>query len=116
MKSFKNFQTINKCRSCASKKLSNIYNLGHQSFGGIFPLSKIQNVPTGPWEIIKFNKCDLLQIRHNFNRGKMFGINYGYESGINKSMKKHVNVPITNALSVESNEKHNIKYHNINII
>ena len=53
MKSYKNFQAIKKCRSCSSKKLTKIFNLGHQSFGGIFPSSKKQNVPTGPLEIVK---------------------------------------------------------------
>ena len=40
--------------------------------------------------IIKCKKCQLIQLKHNFNRGKMFGRNYGYESGINKSMKNHL--------------------------
>ena len=105
MKSFKNFQTIKKCRSCSSIKLTNIFNLGQQSFGGIFPSSKKQNVPTGPLEIIKCNKCDLFQLRHNFNREKMFGINYGYESGINKSMKKHLKSVVSHSLKTVSLKK-----------
>ena len=56
MKSYENFQVIKKCRSCSSKKLTKIFNLGHQAFGGIFPSSPKQNVPTGPLEIIKCEK------------------------------------------------------------
>ena len=90
MKSFEIFNSINKCRSCSSKQITKIFSLGHQCFGGIFPSSKKQNIPTAPLELIKCKKCQLIQLKHNFNRGKMFGINYGYESGINKSMKKHL--------------------------
>ena len=105
MKSSKNFQTIKKCRSCSSKKLTKILNLGYQSFGGIFPPSQKQNVPTGPLEIIECKKCNLIQLRHNFNRGKMFGINYGYESGINKSMKKHLKSVVRHGLNTVSLKK-----------
>ena len=105
MKSYKNFQIINKCRSCSSKKLTKIFNLGHQSFGGIFPSSRKQNVPTGPLQIIKCKKCDLFQLRHNFNREKMFGKNYGYESGINISMKKHLKNVVRHSLNVISLKK-----------
>ena len=82
MKSFEIFNSINKCRSCYSKQITKIFSLGHQCFGGIFPSSKKQNIPTGPLELIKCKKCELIKLKHNFNRGKMFGINYGYESGI----------------------------------
>ena len=90
MKSFEIFNSINKCRSCSSKQITKIFSLGHQCFGGIFPLSKRQNVPTGPLQLIRCNNCQLIQLKHNFNRKKMFGLNYGYKSGINKSMKDHL--------------------------
>ena len=40
--------------------------------------------------MIKCKNCQLIQLKHNFNRKKMFGLNYGYKSGINKSMKDHL--------------------------
>ena len=65
-------------------------NLGNQSFGGIFPKTTKQRVPFGPLNLVKCKNCNLVQLKHNFNRNKMFGTNYGYESGINKSMKNHL--------------------------
>ena len=58
MKSFKNFHSIQKCRSCSSKQLTKIFNLGYQCFGGIFPPTKKHYVPTGPLELVKCSKCD----------------------------------------------------------
>ena len=98
MKSFKNFHSIQKCRSCSSKQLTKIFNLGYQCFGGIFPPTKKHYVPTGPLELIKCTKCQLIQLKHNFNREKMFGTNYGYESGINKSMKEHLRIVVQHSL------------------
>ena len=100
MKSFKNFHSIQKCRSCSSKQLTKIFSLGHQCFGGIFPSTKKQHIPTGPLELVKCSKCRLIQLKHNFNRRKMFGTNYGYESSINKSMKKHLKNIVRDSLKI----------------
>ena len=107
MKSFEIFNSIKKCRSCSSKQLTKIFNLGHQCFGGIFPLSKKQNVPTGPLQLIKCKNCQLIQLKHNFNRRKMFGLNYGYKSGINKSMRDHLKNVVRNTskfISLKKND------------
>jgi len=107
MKSFEIFNSINKCRSCSSKQITKIFSLGHQCFGGIFPLSKRQNVPTGPLQLIRCNNCQLIQLKHNFNRKKMFGLNYGYKSGINKSMKDHLKNIVINTskfISLKKND------------
>jgi len=86
----KNFEAIKVCRACNSRLLKNTFNLGLQSFTGIFPVSKNQKVPSGPLHLITCKKCQLIQLKHNFNRSKMFGKNYGYESGLNQSMKRHL--------------------------
>ena len=53
MKSFEIFNSINKCRSCSSKQITKIFSLGHQCFGGIFPLSKRQNRPDAVTWLLK---------------------------------------------------------------
>ena len=90
MKSVQNFQIIKRCRLCGSNQIYSMLNLGNQSFGGIFPKTKKQKVPFGPLNLAKCKNCNLVQLKHNFNRNKMFGTNYGYESGINRSMKNHL--------------------------
>ena len=80
-------------------------NLGNQSFGGIFPKTTKQSVPSGPLNLVKCKNCNLVQLKHNFNRNKMFGTNYGYESGINRSMKNHLKNLLKYALKFTSLKK-----------
>ena len=102
MKLIQSFSNIYKCRSCSSKRIVDKFNLGHQCFGGIFPSSRKQKVPSGPLYLVKCSNCHLIQLKHNFNRKKMFGSNYGYRSGINKSMQNHLKYVLKDALNFVS--------------
>lgn len=82
--------TINHCRLCQSPKLDFILDLGEQSFTGIFPKTATQTVPTGPLSLVKCGNCDLVQLAHSFDLGQMYGMTYGYRSGLNQSMVKHL--------------------------
>ena len=78
------------CRSCKSKKIEKIFNLGKQYFTGIFPSKKNNKVPIGNLTMIKCKNCDLLQLQDNFDQNTMYGTNYGYMSSLNKSMEFHL--------------------------
>jgi hypothetical protein len=78
------------CRSCKSKKLEKIFNLGKQYFTGIFPSKKNNKVPIGNLSMVKCKNCDLLQLEDNFDQNTMYGNNYGYMSSLNKSMEFHL--------------------------
>ena len=58
------------CRSCKSKKLEKIFNLGKQYFTGIFPSKKNNKVPIGNLTMIKCKNCDLLQLQDNFDQNQ----------------------------------------------
>ena len=74
-----------------SDELEPIINLGRQSMSGIFPTSQDQSVPSGKLELVKcMGDCGLVQSRYSFDRSLMYGENYGYESGINNTMKSHL--------------------------
>jgi len=81
---------ISQCRLCKSSHLEPILDLGTQSFTGIFPKLEAQTVPVGSLKVIKCAKCDLVQLADSFDLNQMYGMNYGYRSGLNQSMVRHL--------------------------
>jgi hypothetical protein len=89
------YQEISKCRICGNENLVSILDLGEQHLTGIFPLPN-DEVEHGPLEIVKCvsnsgeDVCGLLQLKHDYQMEKLYGDNYGYRSGLNKSMVEHL--------------------------
>lgn len=84
---------IDKCRICGNKNLISIIDLGELCFTGVFPKSADEFVPKGRLELVKCHGngfCGLLQLRHSFDMGLLYGKNYGYRSGLNPSMVRHL--------------------------
>ena len=84
------YKKIKKCRNCGSENLKIILNLGMQSLTGKFPKSKRKNVLKTPLSISLCIKCKFVQLSHNFNNKYLYNLEYGYESGINTTMTKHL--------------------------
>jgi hypothetical protein len=66
-----------------------------QALTGVFPSEGDAPVPTGPLELVKCREegpetCGLIQLRHSFQASEMYGMNYGYRSGLNQSMVDHL--------------------------
>ena len=80
---------IKKCRICDNKTFSEILNLGNQYYSGRFP-SKGQKIPKAKLNLIKCNKCDLVQLKNKFKSTEMYGDFYGYESSQNLWMINHL--------------------------
>lgn len=85
-----------KCRICGNSNLKVIANLGVQKLTGIFP-GPGQKVGEGPLELVKcvptdddVSVCGLVQLKHSYDSNEMYGKNYGYRSGLNQSMVKHL--------------------------
>jgi hypothetical protein len=97
---------INKCRSCNSKRLKNLFTLGVQYFTGIFPKNKNEKLPKGELQLIMCQACCLVQLSRNFNLKKMYGKTYGYRTGLNASMVNHIKNK-TNYLKKKANIKEN---------
>lgn len=89
------YQKIEKCRICGNENLETIIDLGVQALTGVFP-QKNEVVESGPLVLVKCKNdqsgkhCGLLQLGHNYDMEKMYGDNYGYRSGLNKSMVEHL--------------------------
>ncbi len=84
------YQEITRCRVGGSSHLVSVLDLGTQALTGVFPRNAAEPVPSGPLELAWSPDSGLLQLRHSFNPGEMYGENYGYRSGLNQSMVDHL--------------------------
>lgn len=88
------YRKIEKCRICGNTHLERVLNLGDQMLTGVFPRERDAKVTTGPLHLVKCSGpgdvCGLLQLQHSYDLGEMYGENYGYRSGLNASMVRHL--------------------------
>lgn len=84
------YKEILDCRLCTSTRLVPVLDLGRQALTGVFPRSREEEVPSGPLQLCKCEDCDLVQLRHNYDLSKLYGETYGYRSGLNQSMVRHL--------------------------
>jgi len=89
------FRKIEKCRVCGNKNLINVLDLGDQYLSGIFPKQVDPEMHKGPLKLVKCDEstggCGHVQLEHTFDLPTMYGDEYGYRSGLNSSMVKHLN-------------------------
>ena len=80
---------IKKCRICKKTNLKRLFSLGNLCFTGKFP-SINQKIKKKPITLIICKDCELVQLGHNFDLKYLYGPDYGYRTGINKTMLNHV--------------------------
>ena len=85
-------QNIKRCRVCGSKNLKELFDLGPMAYTGFFPKpkNKISKKRMSLVGCSYKNGCGLVQLKQVFNVEFMYGDNYGYRSGLNKSMVNHL--------------------------
>lgn len=81
---------ITQCRVSKSTNLISVLSLGDQALTGVFPPSKETPVTVGPLELVWCPDSGLVQLAHVYEPGEMYGENYGYRSGLNQSMVRHL--------------------------
>ncbi|MFH1000770.1 MAG: class I SAM-dependent methyltransferase [Bacteroidota bacterium] len=90
------FREIKKCLICGNEALEPIIDLGIQSLTGVFPRTKGMPIGKGPLQLVKCQEdkdvkhCGLVQLRHIYNTGDLYGQTYGYRSSLNRSMVNHL--------------------------
>lgn len=84
------YRRIERCRVNGGPNLVSVLNLGHQVLTGVFPRWRDQSVTAGPLELVWCSESGLLQLAHSFDPQEMYGENYGYRSGLNQSMVRHL--------------------------
>jgi len=91
---------INKCRNCKEKKFINLFSLGKLSYTGKFPKNKKINIPKEEIKLIMCSICKLVQMSENFSLSYMYNNDYGYRTGINKTMTDHVKKVVSKAAKI----------------
>jgi len=86
----KSYTEIEKCRISGSKNLITVLSLGEQELTGVFPRSKSENITRGPLDLVWCPDSGLLQMKQSYSLSEMYGDNYGYRSGLNASMVRHL--------------------------
>jgi hypothetical protein len=84
------YKEITKCRIAGSSDLITVLSLGEQYLTGVFPSNKNEKITKGPLELVWSPTSQLLQLKHSYDLGEMYGDNYGYRSGLNQSMVSHL--------------------------
>jgi hypothetical protein len=80
---------IKRCRSCNKSNIKKLFSLGNLCFTGKFP-SINQEIRKEPIDLVICKNCELVQLGHNFDLKYLYGPDYGYRTGINKTMLDHV--------------------------
>ncbi len=98
------FKEATRCRICGNDDLSSIVDLGHHSLTGVFPKSIDEPITAGPLELVRCaggdDVCGLVQLRQSYDTSEMYGANYGYRSGLNRSMVAHLQALVAKVQSV----------------
>lgn len=78
-----------KCRLCGSGRCHSVLDLGEQALTGVFPKPG-ETVNVGRLELMWCEDCTLVQLADSYPAVEMYGANYGYRSGLNRSMVEHL--------------------------
>jgi hypothetical protein len=100
------YSEITKCRISQSTNLIPVLSLGSQFLTGVFPKSIDEKVTRGPLDLVWCPDSGLLQMKQSYSLDEMYGDNYGYRSGLNSSMVRHLEQKVrTLERLVKLNEK-----------
>ncbi len=84
---------ISFCRLCKCKELVPIFDFGLQALSTRFPDSNEPDAEILPLNLVQCQniKCNLVQLTHDYDFDNLYRNGYGYRSGINKTMRSHLN-------------------------
>ena len=87
-------EPISTCRICGLRPLEPVVDLGWQALSGIFPREcNPDELLGGRLYLVRCSSpegCGLVQLEQSFEPTIMYGENYGYRSGLNPSMVRHL--------------------------
>ena len=83
------FPRRTKCRFTGDP-LTSIMDMGAQALTGVFPESPESPVSVSPLELAWSEKSGLVQLAHDYPGELMYGETYGYRSGLNAGMVRHL--------------------------
>ena len=83
------YRSISTCRVSKKKDLVSVFKFPNYYLTGIFP-SRNQKIIKTPFEVVFSKSSKLLQLKHNYDQNFLYGVNYGYRSGLNPVMIDHL--------------------------
>lgn len=93
------YYKIKKCRCCKSSNFQEIIDFGNMFLSTSFTEKNSKNNFV-PMKLIYCKECYLVQLYHNYESKKIYNENYGYRSGINKSMNLHLENIVNDAKKI----------------
>ena len=96
---------IKNCRSCSGNKFKKLFSLGNLSFTGKFAKNSTVNIPKAELALVMCDDCDLVQLNNNFNLKYLYGPDYGYRTGINKTMTEHMKSVVSSVKKIANLKK-----------
>ena len=96
---------IKNCRSCSGNKFKKLFSLGNLSFTGKFAKNSTINIPKAELALVMCDDCDLVQLNNNFNLKYLYGPDYGYRTGINKTMTEHMRSVVSSVKKIANLKK-----------
>lgn len=84
------YTEIDKCRISGSRNLVTVLSMGDQYLTGVFPKKPNADITRGPLDLVWCPDSGLLQLKQSYSLEEMYGENYGYRSGLNQSMVRHL--------------------------
>jgi NDP-4-keto-2,6-dideoxyhexose 3-C-methyltransferase len=97
--------SIKSCRICANENLVEILDLGVQKLTGTFPRQPDPDLTEGELVLLKCvgdDACGLVQLDRSYDLNEMYGENYGYRSGLNLSMVKHLKTKVDQIVALKT--------------
>ena len=82
--------SIKNCRSCNSKNIKVVFELGNQALSGVFRSENLDDIISAPLTLVKCDQCDLVQLQHSYPLNEMYNEGYGYRSGATDYMRQHL--------------------------
>lgn len=83
-----------RCRICGNSTLETVLDLGVQALTGVFPREPDAPITRGPLCLVRCTGtegvCGLVQLSHHYSLEEMYGERYGYRSGLNQAMVRHL--------------------------
>ena len=96
---------LKKCRVCYNNKFVKLFSLGNLSYTGKFASTKKKIIPKKNVSLVMCHNCKLVQLDQDFNPEYLYGKDYGYRTGINHTMTKHVQHVAKEALKIAKIKK-----------
>ncbi len=102
-----NIKPIKVCRSCHSKNLKKVLDLGELALSD-FTRKPVLTKTKYPLTLLLCLDCNLVQLKHSIPPQKLYTERYGYRSGINKTMRDELSLIVNKATERKKLKKGNL--------